>query len=130
MEYKRDRRSGRFVIVEPTVGRTDWQEEIATLCGINVPLAAYNNELEYAFSPPSRPTLPVAWRASALQRSARNCVPPGVRVVDAAFRVTDPLPGIYHYSIDEIGTRLSARMKRLFTQGNVADAAHSPPPLA
>jgi predicted ATP-grasp superfamily ATP-dependent carboligase len=41
LEFKRDRRAGRIVIVEPTVGRTDWQSEIATLCGINIPLTVY-----------------------------------------------------------------------------------------
>src|SRR5438874_1067351 len=31
MEYKRDRRDGQFYMVEPTVGRTDYQAEIANL---------------------------------------------------------------------------------------------------
>ncbi len=48
MEFKRNARDGRFMMVEPTVGRTDWQEEIATLCGINIPLITYLTELGYA----------------------------------------------------------------------------------
>src|SRR5207302_11116288 len=45
MEYKRDRRDGLFYMVEPTVGRTDYQEEIATLNGVNIPFAAFQTEL-------------------------------------------------------------------------------------
>ncbi len=41
MEYKRDRRDGRFHMIEPTVARTDFQEEVATLNGMNIPLASY-----------------------------------------------------------------------------------------
>lgn len=44
MEYKRDVRSGEFYMVEPTIGRTDYQEEVATLNGVNIPLAAYEAE--------------------------------------------------------------------------------------
>jgi D-aspartate ligase len=46
VEYKRDARNGRYLIIEPTVGRTDWQEEAATLAGVNIPLIAYRHELE------------------------------------------------------------------------------------
>ena len=45
MEYKRDTRDKRFYMVEPTVGRTDYQEEVATLNGVNIPFAAYCGEL-------------------------------------------------------------------------------------
>jgi hypothetical protein len=45
IEYKRDARDGRFLIIEPTVGRTDWQEEVATLAGVNIPLMACRHEL-------------------------------------------------------------------------------------
>ena len=41
MEFKQDRRTGKFFMIEPTVGRTDWQEEVAIINGINIPLAAY-----------------------------------------------------------------------------------------
>jgi D-aspartate ligase len=40
MEFKRDRRDGQFYMVEPTVGRTDFQEEVATVNDVNIPLAA------------------------------------------------------------------------------------------
>ena len=45
LEFKRDRKTVKFMIVEPTVGRTDAQEEIATLCGVNIPLIAYSTAL-------------------------------------------------------------------------------------
>ncbi len=41
MEYKKDPLSGRFVMVEPTVGRTDWQSAIADINGVPIPYVAY-----------------------------------------------------------------------------------------
>ncbi|AOU98522.1 hypothetical protein BI364_11655 [Acidihalobacter yilgarnensis] len=41
MEYKRHATTGEFVAIEPTVGRTDYQEEVATLNGMNLPYAYY-----------------------------------------------------------------------------------------
>jgi D-aspartate ligase len=51
MEFKRDTRTGRFFMVEPTVGRTDYQEEVATLNGANISYAAYCGELGRSASP-------------------------------------------------------------------------------
>jgi hypothetical protein len=44
MEFKRDATTDTFYLVEPTVARTDYQEEVATLNGVNLPLAAYRAE--------------------------------------------------------------------------------------
>lgn len=41
MEYKFDKRSGRYYIVEPTVCRTDFQEQVAIANGVNIPFLAY-----------------------------------------------------------------------------------------
>lgn len=41
MEYKRHSETGEFVAIEPTVGRTDYQEEVAALNGVNLPYAYY-----------------------------------------------------------------------------------------
>lgn len=41
MEFKLDQETGNFFMIEPTVGRTDWQEEIASINGVNIPLSAY-----------------------------------------------------------------------------------------
>jgi predicted ATP-grasp superfamily ATP-dependent carboligase len=106
LELKRDRRSGRFVLVEPTVGRTDWQEEIATLSGVNIPLAAYRTALDQPCEPRAPRTGPVAWRSSWAHRAPPGELPPGVRLVDGYFRRTDPLPGIYHYGFERFAVRL------------------------
>jgi predicted ATP-grasp superfamily ATP-dependent carboligase len=111
LEFKRSRTTGRFLIVEPTVGRTDWQEEIAALCGVNVPLAAYCSETGAAM-PPTAPPVPSAWRASIAFRAPRGTVAAGTRVYDAHFRLADPLPGVYYYVVDAIlkrGLRLARR---------------------
>ncbi len=41
MEYKFDKRNGQYYIVEPTVCRTDFQEQLATANGVNIPYIAY-----------------------------------------------------------------------------------------
>ena len=41
VEFKRSGRDGRLCAIEPTVFRADYQAEIATLNGINLPLAFY-----------------------------------------------------------------------------------------
>jgi D-aspartate ligase len=41
MEFKRDQRDGRFLMVEPTVGRANLQQEISALCGVNICHVAY-----------------------------------------------------------------------------------------
>jgi hypothetical protein len=46
IEFKRNSRTGQFLMIEPTVGRVDGQEEVATLHGLNIPLAAYLHALE------------------------------------------------------------------------------------
>ena len=97
LEFKRDARSRRCLIVEPTVGRTDWQEEIATLCGVNLPLMTYYRELgRDAPATPAR-AAPLAWRSSAAFRAPLAA---GVRTVDGFFRWSDPLPALYYYGYE------------------------------
>lgn len=52
MEYKMRPDGGGPVIMEPTVGRTNYQNEIAVLNGVNIPLIAY---CDLAGLPPPRP---------------------------------------------------------------------------
>ncbi len=99
LEFKRDRRSGRLVITEPTVGRIDWQEEIATLCGINLPLAAYCAETGMPYKESARQTSGVMWRSSVVHRLPSGIAPPGASLRDGYFRLNDPLPGLYYYAI-------------------------------
>jgi D-aspartate ligase len=103
LEFKFDRGSGRFQIIEPTVGRTDWQEELATLCGVNLPLISYLTALEQ--SPPTVPLQPArfAWRQSL---GFRTRLAPDVAAVDGFFRWSDPLPGLYYYLFEGALVRL------------------------
>lgn len=106
VEYKRDARDGRFAIIEPTVGRIDWQEEVATLAGVNIPLAAYCHECDLP-PPPARPVDGrVVWQASWIERirfGARS-IPPYSIVIDGYWRLDDPLPAIVHYPCDSVMT--------------------------
>jgi predicted ATP-grasp superfamily ATP-dependent carboligase len=114
LEFKRDRRSGKLLIVEPTVGRIDWQEEIATLCGVNLPLAAYQAETGIAIKDSTRQTSRAMWRSSILFRLPAGLAPPGASLRDGYFRLNDPLPGLYYYAIElfPLGTnRLFRRMR-------------------
>jgi D-aspartate ligase len=101
IEFKRDGRTGEFLMIEPTVGRIDGQEEVATLHNANIPLAAYLHEigspgLRVAEDPP-----PVIWRDFfSHRRSVRrnHSLPPkpGTRVYDAYWRREDPIPSLFH----------------------------------
>ena len=103
MEYKRDARSGEFRMVEPTVGRSDYQEEVATLNGVNLPYAAYCVELGI---PPDAASgwvkRPVAWRVRAedhwsavvQNQPARRGFDGAGRITDAWWRWSDPLPSL------------------------------------
>lgn len=104
MEYKRDRRTGRFVMVEPTVGRTDWQEEVATLNGVNLPVAAYRHLAGEPPLPPSAAAPPRVWCnhfdhvASGLRDDRPlSPLPRKAAVSDALWRTGDPLPALLGY---------------------------------
>jgi D-aspartate ligase len=102
LEFKFDHSLGQFQIIEPTVGRTDWQEEVATLCGVNLPLIAYLTALEQP-PPPPGPTMRRAWRQSVGFRIPRAA---GVAAVDGFFRWSDPLPGLYYYVFEQLLMRV------------------------
>ncbi|MEO7071944.1 MAG: FAD-dependent oxidoreductase [Rhodanobacter sp.] len=100
MEFKRDTRSGAFRMVEPTIGRTDYQEEVASLNGVNLPHAAWCSGLGLPFPAPAPTTRPVVWRvrsedvqSAALQgQQLVYGYPPGAHVADAVCRWSDPMP--------------------------------------
>ena len=100
MEYKRDKRDQRFYMVEPTVGRTDYQEEIATLNGVNIPYAAYCGELGMPQGRSSSKHPPRVWRDSMSYDKARSAgasdnvreISPHAIIIDALFRANDPMP--------------------------------------
>jgi D-aspartate ligase len=102
LEFKRNQNTGEFVIIEPTVGRTDWQEEIATLSGVNIPMAA----LAFARGQPVHPAAcgaaTTAWRTSLKHRAPMGLRDAGIRIVDGYWRATDPLPGLLFYAIEPV----------------------------
>ena len=114
MEYKRDARSGRYVMVEPTVGRSDYQEEVATLNGVNIPLVAYAHLTGLEPARMARrdealalATLPVIWRdpvadARSAGSGGEARMPLG-KLVDAYYRLADPGPAL---------ARLAAPLRR------------------
>lgn len=60
VEYKRHSVNGGYYVMEPTVGRLNQQEYVATLNGVNVPLAGYSHmqQLELDFlTQPKRPII-------------------------------------------------------------------------
>ncbi len=98
LKFKWDVQQRRYFIIGQTVGRTDWQEEIATLSGVNLPLAAYRDEVG---RPPIRSTQidrTVAWRESALLGAELAILSPGTRVYDGHWRLSDPIPGLIYYT--------------------------------
>ena len=105
MEYKRDIRDSRFYMVEPTVGRTDFQEEVATINGANLPYAAYCHELEQPL-PVAMPANPQSiWRDAQIDRWSKEESPStedndfvGLKVVDAYWRWGDPRPCFDNYA--------------------------------
>ena len=108
LEFKRDRKRDRLYIIEPTVGRTDWQSEIATLCGVNLPLRLYLAELGCA-PPPMEPAHTVAWRSSAGFRTTLGL---DTHIIDGFFRWSDPLPALYYYLYERGVMRVWRRLKR------------------
>lgn len=98
MEFKRDARSGRYLMIEPTVGRTDFQEEIAALNGVNIPYAAYCGELGHSLEGAVSPAPPAAWAVGRIDRWSceRQAIarhfPRGLRRYDALWRLSDPMP--------------------------------------
>ncbi len=118
MEYKHHRQTGQWWMVEPTVGRTDLQAEIATLNGYNLPLVAYQALIGGA--PPMLCCVPpTAWRRDWLGDKASAHAQPGVGdwaaglpVVDGYWRRDDPLPALALYP----GRVIGALWRRLFRQ--------------
>jgi predicted ATP-grasp superfamily ATP-dependent carboligase len=119
LEFKRNKKDGRFLIIEPTVGRTDWQEEIATLCGVNIPLVTYWTEIGQAISTGSRKSAQVVWRASVGHRLPRATLALRTQTFDGYFRFGDPLPGIYHYVIEKLIERAYGVVRRNLTRNRI-----------
>jgi D-aspartate ligase len=97
IEFKYDSIHRRFVMIEPTVGRTDWQEEIATLNGVNIPLAAYRHAMGLPPLPSAEARPAIAWQASFAHWTGRFALPRRMQVRDGYWRIDDPLPALVFY---------------------------------
>lgn len=105
IEYKKDLRTGQLLLVEPTVGRTDYQEEVATLHGLNIPFAAYLHELGYQVPREVPIRRKVIWRhtssdreAAKVQTAERSHGTERLPVYDSYWRFYDPLPTLVLYA--------------------------------
>jgi predicted ATP-grasp superfamily ATP-dependent carboligase len=112
MEFKRDTKRGGFYMIEPTVGRTDYQHEIATLAGTNI-LAMMVAHLAEQAIPSSGLTRQVIWYdevadALALAAGAPDDGLTGHRRVAAVWRLEDPMP-----TLVSLRRRLLQKLKSL-----------------
>jgi D-aspartate ligase len=102
IEYKKDARTGRFLMIEPTVGRVDAQEEVATLNGVNIPLTAYHYECGLDIPEMKEGSRRVIWLDTwAHWRSVRSShseprIEVDAAIRDAYWRINDPMPGLSH----------------------------------
>ena len=119
LEFKWDAQERRFAVIEPTVGRTDTQEEIATLNGVNLPLVAYCSEL--GLPPPATPRVgAAAWCELFRHRGSCARLDAGVHVYDAYWRIDDPMPAFASY------TEKASNVARRLIRRSVLDKARPP----
>lgn len=129
MEYKRDGRTGRYLMIEPTVGRVDAQEEVATLNGVNIPLMVYNHEIGARLPCLSGAERPAIWRKSfADWQSGRSYSsksdredlswPSNASIHDAYWRYNDPLPAAIYVlnAARKLGRNMLGRKKRVWQE--------------
>jgi predicted ATP-grasp superfamily ATP-dependent carboligase len=102
LEFKRDANTGAFVIIEPTVGRTDWQEEIAALSGVNIPMAALAFASGQPVGPVAAGSQAIAWRTSLRHHAPQGLRDAGIKIVDGYWRASDPVPGLIFYAVEPI----------------------------
>lgn len=126
MEYKWDEKSSEFVMIEPTIGRTDHQAEVATLNGVNIPLAAFRYLIgKTEKEMPSSNGLqiwrdPLSDRWSAMsQRSESKGVSSisNGRLWDAYFRMSDPMPWC-GFMTNRVTTRFSRLIKNVWRRSS------------
>jgi len=121
LEFKWNPSDRRFVIIEPTVGRTDSQEEIAALNGLNLAFVAYCYELGLPI--PKQTTMgAVAWRESLRSIGIRSGL--GSHTYDGYWRVDDPMPA-FVYCVD-LAIRAGRRLMRRLGPTTLPRRRHRP----
>ena len=102
VEFKHHKITNEFLLVEPTAGRTDFQEEIAALNGVNLPYIAYRDLARLEYIGYSQTKTIAGWRDSysdkwsaELQGQSKKAGMDRVKVYDAYYRRNDPGPWIY-----------------------------------
>ena len=98
MEFKHDANRGGFFMVEPTVGRTDYQHEIATLSGCNV-LSMMVAHLAQQPIPAAGHPCSVLWFDEVADAKALAAGAPARLFSDrprapAVWRWSDPMPAV------------------------------------
>jgi D-aspartate ligase len=114
IEFKWDQARRTFVVIEPTVGRTDWQEEVATLNGVNIPLFAYRDLIGLPNSRPACSSQPVAWQESWHRWRGRSALTTRLPIHDGYWRVGDPMPSLAYYAT-EVGKVAGKLTRRFFS---------------
>jgi len=110
MEFKRDPRDGQYILIEPTVGRVDWNNGFSEGNGIPIPVLVYNDLVGYPPPAYRRKRIPRRWiRWSADSEAAAyyrrhgklgflewlwTCRPP---VTWAMWAWDDPMPTLLSY---------------------------------
>ena len=118
MEFKKDVRTGQFLMIEPTVGRIDGQEEVATLHGVNIPLAAYCHQAGFPEIDCVSAPNPVIWRdfvsdwRASRSNGTHSELITNARIYDAYWRPDDPIPALFHFR-DELEELLRRAVRRL-----------------
>src|SRR4051812_6085446 len=102
LEFKRDARTGEFIIIQPTVGRTDWQDEIATRSAVNTPAAPRMHATGRSIEPVETARIGSAWRTSLKHRSPPALRKANLRIVDGYWRADDPIPGLIFYGVEPL----------------------------
>jgi hypothetical protein len=118
MEFKKDARTGQFLMIEPTVGRIDGQEEVATLHEANIPLAAYCHQAGFPGIDCVSDPNPVIWRdfvsdwKASRSNGAHLQLITKARIHDAYWRRDDLVPALFHFR-DESEKSLRRAVRRV-----------------
>lgn len=97
MEFKRHSKTGEFLMIEPTIGRTDYQEEVATWHGCNIPAAAYGSLTCQKLQHNTTVSSQYIWLDWHAERYSRAMLPTKItnqrgKRRDALFAWNDPMP--------------------------------------